>query len=167
MKKIYTPITLFIFALHLTSWAQAVECPLGASEDHLTIHRVMLNFGKFTREAGMIAVNGPQEPAKITDADFTKAMSDLVIAAACAEAVLQNPTGDLLPAKASQLQDEEQTKYIQGFLAVMSEFKASLETLRLTLRTVQQQPSDQKDFQLVVTKNKEMKDIASYAHNNF
>lgn len=83
-------LTLCLMFLPMASMA---ICPLGAKEDHLTVQRVMRNFGRFVGVADNVCVlalnSWRHEP--IPDAKLTEAIDKLSMAIDCANDVLKDP----------------------------------------------------------------------------
>lgn len=133
MKKI---IFIFAFVLSNVVLADSVVCPLGNKEDHLTIHRVMRNFGRFMNPADLLALKSEKDSESITDTEIQNAASKLQIVESCLQAVLDNPTGEMLPDKVSEMSEEEKQKYVPLFLKLMNDFKVEVITFRSQLEQI-------------------------------
>jgi len=106
--------------------AGAAECPLGDHETALTLSRVMRNFGRFTMIADSVAVNGLQNPAAIKNSDIQNAIDKLVLAEACAAAVVHDSNESLLPLKAGDLRGPERDAYVKLLHETMQDFEDGL-----------------------------------------
>ncbi|MGZ3652467.1 MAG: hypothetical protein ACXVB9_19430 [Bdellovibrionota bacterium] len=117
---------LTLLALFLPLLAGAAECPKGDHEASLTLSRVMRNFGRFTMIADSVAINGLQNPASIGDSDIQNAIDKLVLAEACAAAVVADRDESLLPQKAGDLHGADRDAYIKLLRDTMQDFADGL-----------------------------------------
>lgn len=144
----------------------AAECPLGAKEDHLTIQRVMINFGKYVSDADAVAQKGLRPQETVTDAEIQAAADRLQIAIQCAEAVIQNPSGDLLPGPAFFMKEEAAKKeYIDDFVTFMGDFKDGLVDYRKVLLETLALKPEQRDFHAVMEQTQEVNKRVDRAHS--
>lgn len=156
----------FTLSLILASSFASAACPLGENETTLTVHRVMRNFGRYTSPAEDIAfkTTNPYSNEKVEDAEYTAAAASLDIAISCADAVLANPTGELLPDKSVFLEGKEKADYIDSYIYFMEEFKTGLGEFRdLLLATLAQKP-EARDYPALKRKGDELNDLINHAH---
>lgn len=145
----------FLILLSLLS-INTFACPLGAKEDHLTIQRVMRNFGRYTRDAEMLVLQGIDNPSYVKEEILDKAITDLNIVVSCSEAVMANPTGDLLPTMGQDLKGSELQDYLKKINKYFSDFKsATLEFQRL-LKVEKEKPVAQRNYRPAYTYDKEV-----------
>lgn len=153
----------FIFGLFPLS--VGAECPLGAKETHLTVQRVMRNFGRYISDADHLCVKGQNPSEKVTDAEITLATANLGLAIACANEVLKNPTGDVLPSKLELMTDEkEKAELIDDYVYFMTDFRDELVLYRSMFQNVLAQPASERDFQEVNEKRQDVDQLVNRAH---
>lgn len=140
MNRIIFCVFIVLFSLDIWS------CPLGAKEDHLTVQRVMRNFGRFVMPAEMIAYRGQNKNEMISDVQLQEAIEKLSLVISCANAVLENPTGDLIPVVARDLSEPEKSKYLDSYLFFMDEFKASITDYQSAFIKIQAKPESERDY---------------------
>jgi hypothetical protein len=164
-----TKITLIVFSFILLPFVSMadVECPLGAKEDHLTVNRVMRNFGRFIMYADGVCVKAqnPWEKSNITDAEISEAIGKMNQVVACAEAVLKNPTGDVLPGKLLIMTDEKaKAELVDDYIYFMTDFKdAVVEYRELFKKLLIQKPAD-RNFDEANSKRHEIDALVMRAH---
>jgi len=160
-------LSTFIFTLILTPMAALADCPLGEHESTLTVGRIMRNFGRFTMVADSIAADGvdPWGHKPVTAAQMTEAIDKLSQSIDCADAVLKNPTGDLLPGKLTFITDEkERAAFVDDYVYFMTDFKDGLIEYREIFKKLQaQKPEDQK-FDEANSKREELDNLVNRAH---
>ncbi len=150
-------LTAFSFSAH--------ACPLGQNEQTLTIGRVMRNLGRFYMPTEMIYIKGTnsnEDP--ITNAELANAADKLNIAITCADAVIKNPSGDLLPSKAAFLSGEALTEYIEDLVYYMTDFKTALAEVRELLGKLEMQSPADRKFEELKEKCQEVDDLINHAH---
>lgn len=161
-------ITLFILSIaFLPLVSMAAECPLGAKEDHLTIHRVMRNFGRFIMYADGVCVKSqnPWEKDHLQDEEITEAVGKLDQVVACAEAVLKNPTGDVLPGKLILMTDEkEKAELVDDYIYFMTDFKDAAIEYRDLLKKLLTQKAAERNYDEVNEKRHEVDTLVERAH---
>jgi len=140
-------------------------CPVGSNDDHLTIHRVMQNFGRFTLAADSISLRSANPNETITDQQLNTAIENLGSAIDCAQAVLNNPAGDLLPDHASALSGDELKEYISDFVYFMNDFHDGLIEYRTLFQNILAKKPQERDFQPIRDKCKELDDLVEHAHH--
>jgi hypothetical protein len=145
--------------------AGAVECPLGAKEDHLTIQRVMRNFGRFVSDADALAIQAQQIPESITDEQIKTASAKLTLALACAQAVLDQPESNRLPTHANELQGPERDQFIAKFLDFMRQFRDGLEQYRNITDALLTVAKPNRQFDELYQKYKTMDALVDKAHS--
>jgi hypothetical protein len=162
MKSILALASLCLL-LSLNSLAQT--CPLGPKDEHLNIHRIMINYGKFVGQADHIALLGARYPNEtVTDADITDVIDRLGSAIACAQAILDNPTGDMLPDKASFISGQELKDYIDDFLYFTTEFRDALVHYRTSFVAISQVAAAQRNWEDLYQESQELNDLIDRAH---
>lgn len=127
---------IFMFILSLVvipSMATAAECPLGKGETELTFTRVMINFGRYTRNADFVSNVGQGQADAVKEEQLDSALVDLPIATACATAVI---TDSILPGKTADMEPAALQTYSDKLKARMQEFVGMLDTyfVELTLQ---------------------------------
>ncbi|MBS1972255.1 MAG: hypothetical protein JSU04_18260 [Bdellovibrionales bacterium] len=165
MTKLSLIIAGFIF-MPLVSTAD-VACPLGAKEDHLTINRVMRNFGRFIMYADGVCVKAqnPWEKDHITDQEITEAIGKMDLVVACAEAVLKDPTGDVLPGKLLLMKDEkEKAELVDDYVYFMTDFKDAVIEYRELFKKLLTQKAADRNYDEVNTKRQEVDALVERAH---
>lgn len=165
MKKIIFITLAFAFNFFMITNASAATCPLGAKDDHLNIHRIMINYGKFVGPADHIVLLGARYPNEtVTDADISSSIDQLASAIACAQAILDNPTGEMLPDKASFLTGQAQQDYIDDFVYFTNEFRDALEVYRNSFIKMLATPKESRNWELLYAESKELNDLIDHAH---
>ena len=107
----------------LISSNASVACPLGAKEDHISIQRVMRNLGRFIMPAEMISLRSVNPYEVITDVQLQEAISKLTVLISCAQAVIDQPAGDMVPLQVRQFDAEKLKKYMDDLVFYMGEFQ--------------------------------------------
>ncbi|WP_413290425.1 hypothetical protein [Bdellovibrio sp. HCB337] len=155
----------FIFVLAFLPLAALAECPLGAKETHLTVNRVMRNFGKFVMEADYLCVRAANPVEKVTDADINTAITKLGMAIDCADQVLKDPTGDVLPSKLVFITDEkEKAEYVDDYIYFMTDYKDGLGQYRDMFKALLAQPAAERNFTEANEKRLELDHLVMRAH---
>lgn len=152
-------------ALAAVPVAAPVVCPLGAKDSELTIQRVMINFGKFTSKADDVVMQGSMSAASVGMADLQNAASDLLIAKACAEAVVQGGSDELLPGSVSKLTGAARDQYVAAFTQAMSTFAGALDDYARALTDLAGSPI--KDYTAAIAQKRRVSDMADQAHAHF
>ncbi|MFS4457673.1 hypothetical protein [Bdellovibrio sp. HCB2-146] len=142
----------------------ASACPLGEKEDVLTIQRVMRNFGRFILAAEMVTLKANNPNEKVQDKEFTEAAAKLEVAISCADAVIANPSGRLLPDNALDLEGEALADYIDSLVYFMDEFKTSLTEFRDLLTLTASQKVEERDYSALTAKTEEIDKLVLRAH---
>ncbi len=157
---------LFVAAFNFFAAAsQAQTCPIGLKNDHLTIQQVMINYGRFVGHADHIALLGARYPNEtVTEEQIAQIVPYLLSAAACAQAVLDNPTGDLLPSKTSFLKGEERINYINDFLFFTEEFRDVLIEYSNAFLFLSQTSAQKRNWESIYQKSKEVDAFIDRAH---
>jgi hypothetical protein len=154
-----------ILIILLAIFPLAIEaCPISPKEDHLTISRVMRNFGRYSRDAESLALTGKDFPLDVKESILDKAISDLNIVVTCAEAVINNPTGDLLPVAVDDYTGFERENYILKFINFMHEFKASTLHFQSLLITEKNKNLADRNYQIAYEYTKKFNEIIDLAH---
>jgi hypothetical protein len=163
MQKIHSLLLVFV-TLVLFSTARA-NCPLGAKEDHLTIQRVMRNFGRFVSPADLITLKGVTPYQEITEADLSEATTKLSLAIDCAQAVLDNPTGEILPAEYRRQESEAaRQEYLDDFLSFMGEFRDGLKDYEKLFQELILKKPEERNYQPLREKCLELEKMVDHAH---
>jgi len=160
-------IRLFILGLLFLPLTALAECPLGANEDHLTINRVMRNFGRFIMYADTISVKSltPAEREYITDKDINEAISKLDLVVGCADEVLKNPTGDVLPGRLLLMTDEkEKAELVDDFVYFMTDFKDVVTEYRELFKKLLTVKASERNFEEVNSKRHDVDALVERAH---
>lgn len=156
---------LIISCAFVVNAADETTCPLGKNEDHLTIQRIMINYGKFVSDADHVAVYGARYPNEVlTDQDIEKAIKQLNLAINCAQAILNNPTGDLLPNKAHDLSGAEQEEYISDFLGFTEDFHEALTAYQLSFKNILEKDTTHRVWEPVYQESLALNEMISHAH---
>ncbi len=163
MKFLQNIALLALMTLPNLSLADVV-CPLGKKEDHLTIHRVMLNFGKYTMDADSIALKDVTPQQDVTETQITTAIEKLKLAQACADAVIANPMGDMLPDAADGLPPVQRQKLIDDLLMFMQEFSDGLIDYQDALTQVLNTPVASRNYHQVYVICGSLNDLVTRAH---
>lgn len=145
------------------AWA-GPSCPLGPRQDHLTIHQVMINFGSYTLAADTLAEKFVMPYEDVSNDLISTAAKDLDIAKACAEAVLANPSGDLLPSGMNSLSAADREKMVSDFLAFMIEFHDALLDYRDGCLDLLREKPEVRNFKNLFALHTNLTAIANRAH---
>lgn len=166
MTKFQNFLFLFIIQCSLVlSAAEEITCPLGKNEDHLTIQRIMMNYGKFVSDADHVAVFGARYPSEdLTDQDIQKAINQLNLAINCAQAILNNPTGDLLPNKVNDLHGTEQEEYIADFVSFTEDFRDALVAYQLSFKKILIEEVKNRNWEPIYQESLALNEMISHAH---
>lgn len=158
-------LLILSLSLILTS-SLASACPVGEKETTLNVHRVMRNFGRYMSPAEMVAFKAtdPYGVEKVQDPEIVSAAAQLEIAISCADAVLANPTGELLPDKVVFLEGKAKADYIDSYIYFMEEFKTGLTEFREMLLAVVAQKVEVRDYKALKRKADELNDTINHAH---
>jgi hypothetical protein len=158
-KGILLSVAIFIFSL-----SALADCPLGEKEDHLTIQRVMRNFGRFIMPAENIAYRGQNKYDQVSDADLQEAIEKLSYVISCADAVIANPTGDLLPTVARSMTGDELKNYVDSLTFMMDEFKLSVTDYQSAFIKILAQPKEQRDLTGLLKMTQDQDALVEKAH---
>lgn len=154
---------LIIF-MFLVSGNTVFACPLGAKEERLTIQRVMRNFGRFIMPAEMIAYRGQNKYEVITDAQLQEAIEKLSLVISCANAVLENPSEELIPIASQKLPEPEKSQYLDSYLFFMDEFKLSVTEYQAVYIKLLAQPAAERNFLPLLDLTKKQDALIDRAH---
>lgn len=160
MKLLILSLSMILTSL------MASACPVGEKETTLNVHRVMRNFGRYMSPAEMVAFKAtdPYGVEKVQDPEIIDAAAKLEIAISCADAVLANPTGELLPGKVVFLEGKAKADYIDSYIYFMEEFKTGLTEFREMLLAVVAQKVEVRDYKALKRKADELNDTINHAH---
>jgi hypothetical protein len=166
-EKLMNLRTLFLSGVIFSAAsARASEsCPIGPKDDHLTVHQVMKNFGEYTLKADQIADLYSMPGPVVNDDQLNAAIADLKVAKACVEAVLANPTGDLLPDAAKFLAGTKREKLLNDYVSFMSEFRDELFYLQREIEKVLTESPGQRDLKDVHSEYQELENLVNRAHD--
>ena len=158
---------LLALSLLLMPLASMAACPLGAKEDHLTVQRVMRNFGRFVGFADnicVIALNSwVRDP--IPDAKLMEALDKLGMSIDCANDVLKNPTGDVLPSKLILMKDEPaKAELVDDYIYFMTDYRDGLTEYRELFQKLLTQKPEERDFTEANEKRLELDKLVERAH---
>lgn len=142
----------------------ADTCPLGKGETHLTIARVMRNFGRFTVEADSNALKGMNPHDKVTIEHIRKSIDELGIAISCAQAVLESPKDDLLPSCTKALTGQAYGDYVSTYLRLMKDFEVALAVYQDLFKQVLAQPENERNFEVIYKQSKSIEELVDAAH---
>lgn len=160
-----TRISLIILGLLILPFATMADCPLGQKDSHLTIGRLMRNFGRYTADADYICIKSKNPREKISDAEITDATADLGIAIECAEQVLKNPTGDVLPTKLVFMTDEkEKAKLVDDYIYFMTDFKDALIEYRKVISELGTMKPSERNYSEACEKYEDVDNLVNRAH---
>lgn len=152
-------------ALAFLPLAALADCPLGANETHLTVHRVMRNFGRFTIDADYLCIKSQNPNESVQDTEIAEAITKLDMAIGCAEQVLKDPTGDVLPSKLELMTDEkEKAELVDDYIYFMTDFKDGLLQYRDLFKKLQLQPGLERNFTEANEKRLELNELVGRAH---
>ncbi|MBO9665982.1 MAG: hypothetical protein J7501_04150 [Bdellovibrio sp.] len=161
MKAVVLVLSLSVLPL------VSVACPLGPKEDHLTISRIMRNFGKGFDKAETVARKASDPWDAANDNDFKAGIEGLNMAISCAAAVLANPTGELLPSKLMLMTDEAQKKELtDAYIYFMEDFKEGLTEYRDLLTQNLAKKPEERDFAAIIHMNEQMNKRINKAHKS-
>ncbi|QDK36697.1 cytochrome b562 [Bdellovibrio sp. NC01] len=156
---------LLLYVLLTFAPIASMACPLGAKDDHLTIQRVMINFGKYVGQADHIALLGAKYPNEtVTDADIQDAITKIGLAMSCAQAVVDNPTGDMLPGKAMFLEGDELKEYVEDFVYFMAEFKDQLAHYQASFQAMLATKAADRKWDPLYEESEKLNDFIDHAH---
>jgi hypothetical protein len=165
MNLIKNLFFIILLSTSFTTWASDASCPIGKRDDHLKIQQVMMNFGKYIQEADGIAMKDKNPNQIVIDAQLTKAIDDLKIAQACADAVIANPSGDLLPDSARSLQGPQLEKLVSDLVMFMQQLSDGLTDYQLALTDVlNTTPEANRNYHEVYKNYKSLDDLVNRAH---
>lgn len=163
-----TKFSLFVLSfLFLPIVSLAAECTLGAKEDHLTVNRVMRNFGRFIMYADSVCIKSQNNWEKdgVTDGEITEAIGKLDQVIECADQVLKNPTGDVLPGKLLIMKDEkEKQELVDDYIYFMTDFKDIVIEYRDLFKGLLSQKASDRKFDEVNAKRLEVDALVERAH---
>lgn len=163
-----TKISLFALSfLFLPLVSLAADCPLGAKEDHLTVNRVMRNFGRFIMYADGVCVKSQNswEKDSIEDSEISEAIGKMDLVVACAEQVLKDPTGDVLPGKLLIMKDEkEKQELVDDYIYFMTDFKDAVIDYRELFKKLLAQKKSERNFDEANAKRLEVDALVERAH---
>lgn len=166
MRKSQILVVALLIQVSALFSVAAKACPLGAKEDHLTIQRVMMNFGKFVGQADHIALLGAKYPNEtVTDADIADAINKLALAQTCAQAVIDKPEGDLLPSKVTFLDGDAKKEYIDDFVYFMTEFRDELIVYQDTFKTLAAAKAADRKWDDVYAESEKINKLIDHAHS--
>jgi hypothetical protein len=101
----------------------------------------------------------------VNDDQLNAAIADLKVAKACVEAVLANPTGDLLPDAAKFLAGTKREKLLNDYVSFMSEFRDELFYLQREIEKVLTESPGQRDLKDVHSEYQELENLVNRAHD--
>lgn len=156
-------LVILMIVVGMGAWTQA--CPLGTNEEHLTIQRVMRNFGRFIVPAEMLVYRGQNKDDIITDSQLQEAIEKLSLVISCADAVLENPTGDMIPAAGQSLAGAAREEYMELFLFFMDEFKLRIVEYQSAFIKLQTQHQEERDFASLLKMTKHQDAFVERAHS--
>lgn len=162
MTKLFLPILLSVALLPVSGNA----CPLGAGETTLTFTRVMRNFGRGIFGADQATKKGLASPASVADTELVNAQSGISVAMNCAEAVLLDRSGVLVPRKTASLVGEARERYLKVFLQRMKEFHEELGRYRAIYLRILETPVAERDFTTAGNQMRAVAESAARAHED-
>jgi hypothetical protein len=127
----------------------------------------MRNFGSFTLAADSITLRStnPWGHEETTEVEMGEAIDKLNLAIGCAEEVLKDPTGDVLPSKISSMTDEkEKAELVDDYVYFMTDFKDGLLEYREIFRKLQTQKPANRNFKEAKSKLDDLNEIVDRAH---
>ncbi len=156
---------LFVFATP-SALVFAGECPVGPKDTALTFTQVMINFGKFTRNADMVATLGEGSPTAVKESQLDAALVELPNAIACATTVANDTTGTLLPASALEtLTGADLENYAKQIKARMNEFVVVLEEYLTTLKEQKAKAEVDRDYSAAAAIKNKIKTWVGSVHD--
>jgi hypothetical protein len=144
----------------------ALACPKGANEEHLTLDRVMLNFGHFLNPADLAALKGLNSPQAVTDTDLSDAIDGIAAAINCADVVLNDKSSDLYPPKYFTLQGDAQGAYLRVFLSDMDDFRQGLAVYKRDFVALAKAAPAARDFTEAAHQQQDVEELATTAHGD-
>ncbi len=165
MMKSQALVLAFLVQLIALLPLSSQACPLGAKETHLTVQRVMMNFGKYVGQADYVVLLGAKYPNEtVTDAQIADAVSRLGLAITCAEAVINNPTGDLLPGKSIFLEGDALKEYIEDYVYFMTDFRDALVHYKASFEAIGAVKAADRNWDELYAESKKLNDLIDHAH---
>lgn len=146
-------------------FAAGAVCPLGANETELTVQRVMRNFGRFISDADHLCIKAKNPEELISNEEISAAINQLGLAIDCADEVLRNPTGDLLPSKIEFIQDaKEKKELVDDYIYFMTDFRDELIQYRKLFEALRAQEPALRNFQEINEKRQDLDHLVDRAH---
>jgi hypothetical protein len=143
------------------------DCPKDSNNDPLTFDQVMINFSNYLNAPDLAADDGVNDPTSVSDQALQKAVTNIGIAIDCANAVLNDTTGQLYPPEYySQKTDAEKTAYLNLLDGYMSDFAGALTTYQTDFQQLQGLAVGSRDFSAVEKQSNAVEDIATSAHQD-
>jgi hypothetical protein len=154
-----------LLALLFLPMATMAACPLGAKETRLNVNRLMRNFGKAVSDADYICFKAKNPIETVTDSDINEAINKLDMGIECAEEVLKDPTGEVLPGKLLIMTDEkEKAELVDDYVYFMTDFKDALIEYRDLYKALLAQKPSERNFTEVDEKRKDVDNLVMRAH---
>jgi len=156
---------LILFGFLFLPLASMATCPLGPKETHLNVHRLMRNFGRNTRDADYLCVKGKIPYETVTDNELSEAITKLGVVIECADEVLKDPTGEVLPGKLLIMTDEkEKAELVDDYVYFMTDFKDIVIEYRELFKALLAQKPSERNFTEVDEKRSEVDKLINRAH---
>lgn len=142
----------------------ADACPLGKGEEHLTVQRVMRNLGRFMLAADSAALKGQNPHDKVSDTALAKSIADLDIVLSCTQAVIQSPTGPLLPGCTSALSGQAYENYVSSYVRLMKDFEVATLDYQNMFRALLALPEGKRNFSTIYQQSQKIENMVNEAH---
>lgn len=114
--------------------------------------------------AEMIAYRGLNKYEVITDDQLDEAINKLNLVMSCAQSIIDNPKGDLLPVNAKNLFGDNLSQYTDDLIYFMGEFKISIEGYQNLFVSVRATKQEKRDFNAIFLYTKEQDILIERAH---
>lgn len=124
----------------------------------------MRNFGRFILPAELITYRSQNKPESVTDAQLQEAIEKLSVIINCANAVLENPTGDLVSADVHDLPADDKANYLDSYTFFMDEFKLSIIDYQSAFIKILAQPQAERDYSKLMQLTKDQDALIDRAH---
>ncbi len=156
-------IVIFLFIFQITNSIGA--CPLGTKEDHLTLQRVMRNFGRFIMPAEMIAYRSLNKYEDISNQQIEEAIGKLSLLMSCAQAVIDDPKNmNLLPLRAQKLTSDQLVVFKEDFIFFMQEFNDNIAEYQNLFIKILIQEKNIRNFDAIYKQTKDQDVLIERAH---
>lgn len=163
MRLLRFALPCFLLSISLSAKA----CPKGPNDDHLTFDQVMINFSNDLIAPEDAAQTGSDDASAVSNADLTDAINGAAAALDCANAVLNDTTGQLYPPEYyEQKGAAAQAAYLNLLYGYMGELADALQTYESDFQQLASEPAASRDFTSAETQSASVDEIATDAHRD-